>query len=312
MSRRIAVGSGSLEGTNSAYLLAERGVVVDPGPPDERAWSDLRAGLADAGVELADVERVVVTHWHVDHAGLAPRLAEAAGATIHMHERDAPFVRTYEDTRDRRLERDADRMALWGVPDAIREETLSADTPSPLPEETTVIGHTDGETVADATVWHTPGHTEGHLALVTGDEAFVGDAVLSTYTPNVGGSDTRADDPLPAYAEGLERLASATKTLRPGHGTAVDPNRIEAIRAHHRERSQNVLAAVDEIGPASPWTVARRLFGEMDGVHAKFGAGEAAAHLRWLAAAGAVSPVSESPRRYESTAAGWPAAAFPL
>jgi glyoxylase-like metal-dependent hydrolase (beta-lactamase superfamily II) len=312
MSRRIAVGSGTLEGTNSAYLLPEHGIVVDPGPPGERAWSDLRAGLADAGVALGDVESVVVTHWHVDHAGLAPRLAEASGATIHMHERDAPFLRTYEDTRDRRLERDAERMALWGVPDDVRQEALAADTPSTLPAETSVTGHADGETVAGATVWHTPGHTEGHLTVVAGDEAFVGDTVLSTYTPNVGGGDTRADDPIPAYAGALERLASTTRTLRPGHGTTVDPDRIAVIRAHHRERSQNVLAAVTETEPASPWTVARRLFGEMNDIHAKFGAGEAAAHLQWLAAAGAVSTVSGSPRRYGSAAAEWPAAAFPL
>lgn len=312
MTRRIAVGSGTLEGTNSAYLLPERGLVVDPGPPGERAWSDLTAGISKAGLELADVEGVVVTHWHVDHAGLAPRLAEAAGATIHMHERDAPFVRTYEATRERRRERDAEQMALWGVPADVREETLSADTPSPLPAETPVTGHDEGEAVTDATAWHTPGHTEGHLALVAGDEVFVGDAVLSTYTPNVGGSDTRADNPIPAYAETLERLESTAKTLRPGHGTTIDPDRIEVIRAHHRERSRNVLAAVDATGPASPWTVARQLFGEMDGIHAKFGAGEASAHLQWLAGADAVSVVSESPRRYDSATHGWPAAEFPL
>ncbi|KYH25902.1 hypothetical protein HAPAU_25800 [Halalkalicoccus paucihalophilus] len=33
-----------------------------------------------------------MTHWHSDHAGLACRLVEAAGATIHLHSADAPLV----------------------------------------------------------------------------------------------------------------------------------------------------------------------------------------------------------------------------
>lgn len=297
---RIAVGSGSPEGTNSAYVLPDRGLVVDPGPPAEAAWNVLCAGLADAGLNVADVEDVFVTHWHVDHSGLAPCLADASGATIHMHERDAPFVATYEKTHERRRQRDADRLRDWGVPADAVATVQRADTPSPLPSETPVSAHEQGDAVSGGTVCHIPGHTEGHATLAVDGHRFVGDAILPTYTPNVGGSDTRADAPLASFLTSLDRLERETGTIHPGHGTAIAPERFETIRAHHRDRSQRVLDAVGTRDRPTPWAVAVDLFGEMAGIHVKFGAGEAYAHLAHLAEAGDIRQVDDDPLRYES------------
>jgi len=307
---RIPIGGGSPEGENSAYLLPERGLLVDPGPPGDDAWAQLREGIQDAGLDLADVEDVFVTHWHVDHTGLAVRVAEAADATISMHAHDAPLVGDYARERPRRLERDDERLRAWGVPDETIEETAAADHPSPLPDTYPVTGLEDGETLAGLDVIHTPGHTFGHAALAdrAGGHLFVGDAVLSTYTPNVGGGDTRLDDPLATYRATLDRIQrlgwtdadSGTVTLHPGHGTTIAfPDRIETIRDHHEERSVRVLDVLQEYGPATPWSVARALFGEMRRHHAKMGAGEAAAHLTELRSAGEIELVEEGPDRYD-------------
>lgn len=305
---RIGVGTGSPEGANSAYLLADRGVVVDPGPPDDEAWDALRAGIRRAGVALDDVDHVVVTHWHADHTGLAPRLAAAADATIHMHARDAPFVAAYERTRAERLDRDAATLREWGVPADAVERVLAGDTPSPMPPETTVTAHEDGDDVAGGRLVHTPGHTAGHAAVEYDDHLFVGDAVLPTYTPNVGGSDTRTTDPLDDYLASLTRLERRADrcTFHPGHGTALDiPGRLDHIRQHHEARTDRVSAVVESRERATPWAVAGDLFGDLRGVHVKFGAGEAAAHLAFLAARGCVERVEDDPavyrhcRRYE-------------
>lgn len=311
MARRIAVGTGSPEGTNSAYLLPERGLVVDPGPPDEASWGALTRGIETAGTDIGDIDHVVVTHWHVDHAGLAPRLADAASATLHMHERDAAFVRTYERTHRRRRERDIAALEAWGVPADRRSEVAAADTPSAMPPETPLADLADGDRVAGAAVWHTPGHTKGHVALSADEELFVGDAVLPTYTPNVGGSDTRSENPLSDYAETLDRLAASSGTFRPGHGTSVESDRVDAIRSHHRTRSRRVFDEVTD-GGTTPWKVARQLFGEMRAVHVKFGAGEAAAHLQLLDALDAVSSVATDPVCYEPRLPEWPAESFPF
>jgi glyoxylase-like metal-dependent hydrolase (beta-lactamase superfamily II) len=298
---RIPVSSGGPEGTNSAYVLPERGVLVDPGPPGEEAWAELRDGMREAGVAVADVDHVIATHWHADHVGLTARVAAAADATIHMHERDAPLLADYAAERERRLRRDRRMMRSWGVPPALATAVVDGDRPSPLPDETPVEAHAAGDAVAGATILHTPGHTEGHLAVSIDGHLFVGDTLLPMYTPNVGGSDTRTRNPLSAFLESLDRLERRGGTIHPGHGTSIEtPERFDAIREHHRTRSRRVFDCVTTLDRPTPWAIAEELFGEMQGVHAKFGAGEAAAHLSHLTTHGDVARVGDEPLRFEA------------
>ncbi|SFL51645.1 Glyoxylase, beta-lactamase superfamily II [Halogranum rubrum] len=309
---RITLDVGNPEGANSAYVLPESGVVVDPGPPTDEAWERLCSGVEAAGLGVEHVAFVFVTHWHADHAGLAPRLAEAADATVVMHETDAPLVADYGRERERRVERDAQRLREWGVPSAVVEALQSGDRPSPIPDSLAVETVKDGESLAGLTAIHTPGHTLGHAAFVTDRETaetrdlFVGDLVLPTYTPNVGGGDTRLDDALATYLASLGRIrevaaAEGVETVAPGHGAPLAlGERVDEIVAHHDERSRRTVAALatcleeNEADTATPWDVARTLFGELSGIHAKMGAGEAASHLDFLRKRGAVEQVGGS------------------
>ncbi|MFC6766881.1 MBL fold metallo-hydrolase [Natrinema soli] len=297
---QIRIRTGGPEGFNSAYVLPERGLLIDPGPPGEESWNQLRRGLRNAGVALDDVVHVVVTHWHVDHAGLAPRIAETADAQIHMHERDAPLLATYARERERRYHRDATTLEAWGVPAERVTDVHAADIPSALPDKTVVETHVEGDTVAGTTVIHTPGHTAGHLALSVDGHVFVGDTVLPTYTPNVGGSDTRLANPLASFLRSINRLERADGVLHPGHGSQLDtPKRLKTIRNHHQGRSQRVFNWVRRLNRPTPWDIAKELFGEMQGIHIKFGAGEAAAHLEYLVQNDIIATISTDPLRFE-------------
>ncbi|WP_255170747.1 MBL fold metallo-hydrolase [Natrononativus amylolyticus] len=297
----IPVGTGTPEGHNTAYLLADHDALVDPGPPTADARRDLLAGLERREYDVRDLESVLVTHWHADHAGLAPELAAAAEATIAMGAADAPLVAEYATERERRLERDAETMARWGVPPAVVEAVVAGDEPSPMPDSVPVDALADGETIAGLEVVATPGHTLGHVAFASASDLLVGDAALPTYTPNVGGSDTRTSDPLADYERTLERLDSRAETLRPGHGTALEADRIAEIRSHNRERTDRIREALEERGAATPWELAGDLFGDLEGVHAKFGAGEAAAHLAALEREGAAeSRLEDGGRVYDA------------
>lgn len=317
---RIAHTAASPEGENSTYVLPDSGLVVDPGPPGDPSWKTLQTGLPAAGLPVESVEVVAVTHWHADHAGLAPRLAAAADAELVLHAGDAPLVADYAAERERRLDRDTRRLREWGVPETVVREVSSGDTPSPMPDRCPVTAVDDGDAVAGVETVHTPGHTAGHLALDAGDALLVGDAVLPTYTPNVGGSDTRVAAALSTYldttAELLERFGGATgetPDAYPGHGSTVDLSpRIRTIRRHHAERVRDAVAALPGPGDSNatsttdgatqpgrtPWAVAVDLFGEMRGIHVKMGAGEAAAHLAFAADAGFAERVAEAPDRY--------------
>jgi glyoxylase-like metal-dependent hydrolase (beta-lactamase superfamily II) len=321
-----AYGSGP-EGGNSAWVLPDAGIVVDPGPPGDTAFEHLRDGIEATGLELDDVEAVLVTHWHVDHAGLAPRLAETADATLAMGERDAPLVGEYALERQRRVERDAETLARWGVPDEHVARLRDADSPSPMPDSTPVDALADGDRVGPLRAVETPGHTAGHLAFAVespgdgsdehaaADDRFVvGDALLRTVTPNVGGGDTRQNAPLAAYRDTLGALVANGDRALPGHGTAFALRpRVAELRDHHRERAGAVLESLRALAGGSPtgdpgesdgvtpWQVARDRFGDMDGYHVKFGAGEAYAHLADLDALGLADRVDDAPLEYQPT-----------
>ena len=163
-----------------------RGVVVDPGGDVPRILAALdRAGFV--------VERILLTHGHLDHAGGAAELRRAlearGGGPVPVEgpdRRDAPL-----------LENLAEQGARFGI------EGLEAVTPDRwLAEGDTVT--IAGEEFA---VLHCPGHTPGHVVFVSAALGFalVGDVIFR-------GSVGRTDFP---YGDGVALLAAIRRKLLP-------------------------------------------------------------------------------------------------
>ncbi|WP_254522549.1 MBL fold metallo-hydrolase [Natrinema caseinilyticum] len=298
---RILLGNEAFEGRNNAYVLADDDTLalVDTGVATESIREDLRAGLAERGYEFADVDDVVLTHFHVDHAGLAGEIQAESDATVYVHEADAPLVAQDSDAvaavRDRRRE----LLVQWGVPDDARAELLhffeshdiQGQPAEPTPIEDGEVLEVGGRTLEAV---HAPGHAAGLCWFETerGAEAFVGDAILPVYTPNVGGADVRVDRPLEKYVTTLERIVDRDyDRVWPGHRDPIEnpTERAETILEHHRERTAEILEILRDHGPADAWTVSARLFGDLEGIHIVHGPGEAYAHLNHLRHEGIVS-----------------------
>jgi glyoxylase-like metal-dependent hydrolase (beta-lactamase superfamily II) len=298
---RIRLSNTVFEGRNNAYVVdGDTPTLIDTGvsTPDTRA--DLVGGLAEAGVSVSDLDRILLTHWHADHSGLAGELAAESGATVFAHEADVPLVAGDDDAFERLWARRDRRFEEWGIPPAKREalKTFRTEFAGATGASATVEPLTDGDRVAagdgELSVAHLPGHAAGLVAYepVSADgspadpaEAFVGDAILPQYTPNVGGADLRVDRPLAQYVDSLDRLAArGLDRAWPGHrGPIDDPSgRAGEIRTHHVERTRRVIEALDDHGPADTWTVSARLFGELEEIHILHGPGEAFAHLEHL------------------------------
>ncbi|MEY7850675.1 MBL fold metallo-hydrolase [Natrarchaeobius sp. A-rgal3] len=313
---RISLGNEEFEGNNNAYVLdggdGDALALVDTGIAMSDCRAQLRTGLAERGYEFADVDDIVLTHFHPDHAGLVGEIQAESDATVYVHEADAPLVAQDTDAvaafdRQRR-----DVLEEWGLPDEPRSELLGfleavreiqgegADVTSIADGDTVAVGGHTLEAV------HTPGHTAGLCCLEIGEmpettggdegvdglEAFVGDAILPVYTPNVGGADVRVERPLEKYLTSLERIADREyDRVWPGHRDPIDDptDRALTIRDHHRERTGNVLEVLTEHGPADPWTVSAHLFGDLEGIHILHGPGEAYAHLDHLRHEGIVA-----------------------
>src|SRR5712692_8794245 len=100
-------------GPVNVYLIAEDPItIIDTGPKTPEAIEVLRTGLKEAGLRVADLRRIVLTHAHEDHCGLARALRdEAKDAEVLVHSWETGH-------RAGRLEYDETRqlLARAGVP----------------------------------------------------------------------------------------------------------------------------------------------------------------------------------------------------
>ena len=305
--KRIRLTNTVFEGLNDVYVLdgaadcadPEELVLVDAGVALPEVRAELADGLSALGHELADVDRVLLTHWHHDHAGLAGAIRRASGATIHVHEADAGLVAGDEDSVERLRARQRELFAEWRIPEATRAELVEfIDEHADLAgQRCEVEPFADGDSLGvngqTLEAVHLPGHAAGLTAFhdTEGDGAFVGDAILPKYTPNVGGADVRVEDPLGSYVDSLLRLIDRDPGAAwPGHRDRIDDpaGRAATILRHHVERTENVVGVLRESGPATPWAVSAALFGDLHGIHVLHGPGEAYAHLDHLARHGVV------------------------
>src|SRR4026208_97838 len=101
-------------GPVNVYLIAEDPItIIDPGPKTKATVDALRAGLLAAGFRVSDIRRIVLTHAHEDHCGLARSVRdEAKNAEVFVHDWETGH-------RHSRLEHDEHRALLVkaGVPE---------------------------------------------------------------------------------------------------------------------------------------------------------------------------------------------------
>ncbi|MEF8900067.1 MAG: MBL fold metallo-hydrolase [Halovenus sp.] len=151
----------NFQGVN-AYLLRDGDALtlVDAGMTWHAPGVARAASVAGGGLDA--IERVLVTHYDVDHVGALGRL-EGLDATVYAREPDASYL-----TGSERPPWTNGKGALQ------RAFGLFGSTPSPPVESID-----DGERIGPFTAYATPGHSPGHTAFVSESHsvAFVGDLV---------------------------------------------------------------------------------------------------------------------------------------
>ncbi|RDZ37502.1 MULTISPECIES: MBL fold metallo-hydrolase [unclassified Haloferax] len=151
-----------LRGVN-AYLVSDGSetVLVDAGTPWDR--DRLLRGLARSDLDPGAIDRVLVTHFDLDHVGSLASLSLRDDVPIHLAEPDASHLTG------------ASKPSLTSLKGAAQRALASFVERPTNPVEVV----RDGDELGGFVAYRTPGHTPGHTAFVHEDHgvAFVGDMV---------------------------------------------------------------------------------------------------------------------------------------
>ncbi|MEL6123550.1 MAG: MBL fold metallo-hydrolase, partial [Bacteroidota bacterium] len=110
--------------TVNSYLIAgDRISLVDVGESTPECIQALEDGINKLGVDLRDVEDIIITHPHVDHIGGAGYFSEACDATVHVSEMVYPWLTRLSQCWDHRFELIKETMSAY-VPEHMAEHFI--------------------------------------------------------------------------------------------------------------------------------------------------------------------------------------------
>jgi hydroxyacylglutathione hydrolase len=149
----VSIFADDLFGEN-CFLIRRRdtsaALIIDPGLQVERVTRQLRA-------DRLEVDRILLTHGHIDHIAGVSTLHTETGAPVAMHPDDLAII-------------DWDQIAQlrFAPPDFA---PFSVDTE--LAHQMTIAFQD-----ISVRVLHTPGHTEGSVCFLLGLDCFAGDTLF--------------------------------------------------------------------------------------------------------------------------------------
>jgi glyoxylase-like metal-dependent hydrolase (beta-lactamase superfamily II) len=277
-------------GPVNVYLIREDPLtLLDTGPVMDGSLQALRDGLKQLGHQVSDIKRIIISHAHVDHFGLARDLADESGAEVFIHSWDAEAV-----TGDGDYSRQESLLAAAGVPSDVIDKMKSgygeiSQYARRIQKVTTLE---DADEIAfdheSLVVVHTPGHTPGSICLLRKSNRLVlsADTVLKNITPNpMLNADpidpARRFQSLGEYMVSLARLKSLAPTLvKGGHGGDVSDydEYFHRLYRFTQARQNKLLGLIPRDG-VTAWSATSLLFPDADGYHRFLALSETLGHL---------------------------------
>ncbi len=279
-------------GLVNVYLVRlEAGyLLVDCGMKTDACFQALTRALEGLGVEWKDIRRILLTHIHPDHMGLAPKLVALTGAPLDLHWADNQLL---AELADPELHRASLRevLAAAGVSPEMRAlvETSSLEIQQSFQLLTPDRLLSGGELFATRhgcleVLW-TPGHSPGHICLYDRARRVLlsGDHILEHISPNIGWQPGR--DALGEFLSSLDRIAGLDVDLiLPSHGAPFSGHRqwVRKTQEHHAERCDRIVSLVDG-GAHTAHRIAEQLWNRpLSPFHYRFAIFEVLAHLEYL------------------------------
>lgn len=273
--------------------------IIDSGfnQPDILAhWETVFANLLQA----KPVEKILITHFHPDHFGLAGWLHKKTEAPVLMTPGEWHMVQslTDPDSADRLEQIYRPYYQDAGVPADVLEALIDRRMGynrviHSVPPDVTHIHAHDIIMLAgrDWQIIDGYGHSPEHASLYNAKDNILiaGDMVLPFITPNISffPGNAPGSDPVAEYMDTLDRIAAAVPNdalVLPSHGKPFQGylhDRITVIKDHHHKRLDKLHSVLAESGPMTAYDAMRGLFAhrELKQGDIFFALGETLAHL---------------------------------
>jgi glyoxylase-like metal-dependent hydrolase (beta-lactamase superfamily II) len=289
-------------GRVNCYLVEDDPLtLVDTGPNSGTSLTALEAALGEHGRRVEDLERIVITHQHIDHFGLVAILAERSGAEVCALDRLAPWLARFGSAMEAEDAFAEAIMLRHGIPEdvvtVLRTVTRQFRAWGAAASVTTPLADGDALAFADRAwrVHHRPGHSPSDTVFhdERSGELVGGDHLIKHISSNPlialpleGGVSDPAQRPkaLVAYLDSLRATrAMEVKVVLPGHGDPVEDHRAlidERLRMHER-RARTLHGLVSE-RPRTAHELAQELWGNVAVTQAYLTLSEVLGHVDLL------------------------------
>lgn len=276
---RIALPTQFEMGTVNCYLYKTPvPTLIDCGEKSDASWDALIQGLSERGLLITDIERIIITHAHVDHMGMAAKVAVASGAKVYVSELVKDWAINLADMQSIRWQ------IITGLLTEITSQENSplhqgfgkffnnyVDFWDPIPEECISVFSLDDTLSMGGQEWdvmHAPGHCINQTCFYnkTTQELIASDMLLRIApTPVI---DASIEDPS-ARASGLSEMVKTMERFKnldisvayPGHYDPItEPkNTLQAQLDRIIIRTEQTLETIKE-GPKNFFEIMDKMY----------------------------------------------------
>lgn len=279
--------------TNCYLVLDDTITLIDTGSGWDTSNNDMLKCFETLRTEfnenlsLKDVNRVILTHGHIDHFGGVNWVMDQTNATLGIHELDASVIQHFNErllSTTHSLHHFLDRsgMSEDRVNALLQMNKWSKDTFQARNVDFTF--HEGPILDSPLVAHHAPGHCPGQVCMQLHDILFTADHVLSRTTPNQAPESITRNTGVGHYMESLEKIRKleGVRLALGGHELPMEQwqERIDETIAFHEGRLEKTYNLLEE--PKTIAQVSLGLFGKQMDYHILLAMLEAGAHLEYL------------------------------
>jgi len=300
----IPLPGSPLKALNS-YLIKGEGhfLLIDTGMNRKECVREMSTALAGLNVDLKKTD-FFITHWHVDHLGLAGRLATDT-STVYFNEVEASEINDISRGEENWWGKIVAIYLANGFP--VDELKISAQSHPGrrfgLQQHLDFCSLKEGDKIEigdySFRCIETPGHSPGHMCLYEANRKILvaGDHILFDITPNIIFGSVM-ENSLKQYLASLDKVYTLDVNLvLPGHRSIMSNHRrrIRELKEHHQNRAKEALLALEDgrktafqVVPYLTWDLEYKRWELFPAQQKWFAFGETLAHLLYLEQEGMV------------------------